>query len=70
MKERIITGIIAALVFIPIVFFGGLLFYGVIALLSILALRELLRMKEIALWDFAGIISSIMVLILVIPEVL
>ncbi|WLD95187.1 phosphatidate cytidylyltransferase [Alkalihalobacillus sp. AL-G] len=68
MKERIITGLLAAIIFIPIVFFGGILFYSAIALLSILALRELLRMKKIVLWDFAGVVSSVMVLILIIPD--
>ncbi|WP_257350012.1 phosphatidate cytidylyltransferase [Pseudalkalibacillus decolorationis] len=70
MKERIITGLLAALVFIPIVFIGGIWFYILIGIMSIMALRELIRMKGITLWDFAGSVSSVMVLILIIPGVL
>ncbi len=68
MKERIITGVIAALVFLPIVFIGGVLFYSVMAMLAVIGLRELLRMRGFKLQQVPGIISLFMVLILVIPE--
>ncbi|WP_261132883.1 phosphatidate cytidylyltransferase [Bacillus sp. Marseille-Q3570] len=68
MKERIITGVIAALVFLPIVFIGGVWFYSVMALLAAVGIRELLRMKGIKLVHVPGMISLLMVILLVIPK--
>ncbi len=68
MKVRIITGVLAALVFLPIVFIGGGWFYTVMALLAAIGLKELLRMKGIRLKNIPGIIALITVIILVIPK--
>jgi phosphatidate cytidylyltransferase len=68
MKVRIITGVLAALVFLPIVFFGGVWFYSVMALLAAIGLKELLRMKGIRFKQLPGFISLIIVIVLVIPK--
>ncbi|WP_349410529.1 phosphatidate cytidylyltransferase [Pseudalkalibacillus sp. SCS-8] len=68
MKVRVITGVLAALIFLPIVFIGGGWFYGVMALLAAIGLKELLRMKGIRLKQFPGMVALVMVIILVIPK--
>lgn len=45
MKQRILTGVIAAAVFLPLVIFGELPFALLVYAIGILALFELLRMK-------------------------
>ncbi|MGM0435661.1 MAG: phosphatidate cytidylyltransferase [Bacillota bacterium] len=44
MKQRIITGLILAVVLIPLLFVPKIVFYSVIALFSLLAVRELVNM--------------------------
>jgi len=44
MKQRIITGLILAVVLIPLLFVPKVVFYSVIALFSLLAVRELVNM--------------------------
>lgn len=46
MKNRIISGVIIALVFIPIVYFGGILFNVAIGVLSIIAFKEFMDVKK------------------------
>ncbi|MCF6137140.1 phosphatidate cytidylyltransferase [Pseudalkalibacillus berkeleyi] len=68
MKVRIITGVLAALIFLPIVFIGGVWFYSIMALLAAIGLKELLRMKDIHIKQVPGLISLAMVIVLVIPK--
>lgn len=46
MTQRIITAIIAALIFLPIVFIGGIPFVILIYIMASICLFEILRMKK------------------------
>ncbi|MCL6585715.1 MAG: phosphatidate cytidylyltransferase [Anoxybacillus sp.] len=61
MKQRIITGVIAAALFLPIVIFGGIPFIVVTYVLATIGLFELLRMKNMKLLSIAGLISTLFV---------
>ncbi|MCK6257043.1 phosphatidate cytidylyltransferase [Fictibacillus sp. KIGAM418] len=68
MKERIITGIIAALLFIGVTVYGKLPFTLVIIALAVIGLQELLRMKKITILSVQGLIGLLLTLATVIPE--
>jgi phosphatidate cytidylyltransferase len=59
MRERIITAIIALLLFIPIIWFGSWPLEIVMWLLAIVGLFELHRMKNISFYSYPSIIATI-----------
>ncbi|MCY7779494.1 phosphatidate cytidylyltransferase [Bacillus haynesii] len=68
MKQRILTGVIAAAVFLPLVIFGELPFTLLVYAIGILALFELLRMKGLKLISAPGIISLLLLAVLLYPS--
>jgi phosphatidate cytidylyltransferase len=68
MKERIITGIIAGIIFILLIIIGNLPFTLTIVILASIALGELLKMKKMAFGSLIGILSLIFMWIIVIPN--
>ena len=68
MKQRIITACIAALVFLPITFYGGLPFIFMIYLMASTALFELLRMKKIPIMSIPGILSLLLLWVFMLPS--
>ncbi|MEG0440001.1 MAG: phosphatidate cytidylyltransferase [Solibacillus sp.] len=68
MKQRIITGVIAAAIFIPFVIYGGAPFALVVCALAIVGFYEILKMKGISIVSIPGLLGLLALLILVIPE--
>jgi phosphatidate cytidylyltransferase len=68
MKQRIITAVIAAAVFLPIVVIGGLPIILLAYLLASIALYELLKMRNLKLFSIPGIISLLVLWIFLLPE--
>lgn len=68
MKQRIITGVIGAAIFLTMVFVGGLPFTLFILALATVGLYELLRMKNIPLFSFIGIVSLCLMWLLLLPR--
>ncbi|RSD27992.1 phosphatidate cytidylyltransferase [Mesobacillus subterraneus] len=68
MKQRIITAVVAAAVFLPIVIFGGWPFTLMVYLIASIALYEALKMKKIQLFSVPGIISLLLLWIFMIPD--
>jgi phosphatidate cytidylyltransferase len=68
MKQRIITAVIAAAVFLPIVIFGGWPFIAMVYLIASVALYEALKMKQIKLFSVPGILSLLLLWIFLIPD--
>jgi phosphatidate cytidylyltransferase len=66
-KQRIITGIIAGIGFIGIVFLGGYWFAGLMLLMAALGYHEFLRMNRIHAFSLTGLVGAICVLWLAIP---
>ncbi|MCP1144078.1 phosphatidate cytidylyltransferase [Lysinibacillus endophyticus] len=68
MKQRIITAIIAAALFIPFVIYGNLPFTILVYVIAAVGLYELLRMKEIPIVSIPGIIGLLTVFSILLPE--
>lgn len=62
MKQRIITALVMAVIFIPVVYVGGWLLGITIALLAIIGLFELFRMKGNSIFSVEGLVSTIALL--------
>ncbi len=57
MKQRLITAVIAAAIFLPVLYIGGPLFLMVTYLLATVGLYELFRMRKIDLFSVPSIVS-------------
>ncbi|MBD8068267.1 phosphatidate cytidylyltransferase [Bacillus sp. PS06] len=68
MKQRIITGVAAAAVFLPIVYIGGLPLTILTFLMATIAILELLRMKSIPIFSFPAILSTLLLWIFLLPK--
>ncbi|PLR97245.1 phosphatidate cytidylyltransferase [Bacillus sp. T33-2] len=68
MKQRIITAVIAAAVFLPIVIFGGIPFTLMVYLLASVGLYEALKMRNLKLLSVPGLISLILLWIFLLPK--
>ncbi|ATP39382.1 phosphatidate cytidylyltransferase [Solibacillus sp. R5-41] len=68
MKQRIITGVVAAALFIPFVIYGGAPFALVVCALAIIGFYEILKMKDISIVSIPGILGVFALLLLVVPE--
>ena len=68
MKQRIITAVIAAAIFLPIVIFGGWPFIAMVYLIASVALYEALKMKQLNLFSVPGILSLLLLWIFLIPS--
>lgn len=68
MKTRVITAIIALIVFIPFILYGGLPLTLFALVLSLIAMSEILVMKKMFLTSFAAILSFLGVLVVAMPS--
>lgn len=68
MKQRIITAIIAAAIFLPIVIIGGVPIIILAYLLASIALYELLKMRNLKLLSIPGMISLVVLWIFLLPD--
>ncbi|RUL55773.1 phosphatidate cytidylyltransferase [Lysinibacillus antri] len=68
MKQRIITAIIAAALFIPFVLIGKLPFTILVYIIAAVGIYELLRMKNISIRSIPGIIGLLTVFTMLLPE--
>lgn len=68
MKQRIITALIAAAAFIPIVLYGGWPFTVLIYFMAAVGLMEALKMNKIAPASLPGLLSLILLFIILLPE--
>ncbi|MCM3725951.1 phosphatidate cytidylyltransferase [Neobacillus cucumis] len=68
MKQRIITAVIAAALFLPIVFYGGLPFVLLTYILATVGLYELLKMKNISIFSVHGLISLLFLWVIIFPN--
>ncbi|MFE7152835.1 phosphatidate cytidylyltransferase, partial [Heyndrickxia sporothermodurans] len=66
MKQRIITAVIAAAIFIPIVIYGNIPFVILSYLMGTVALYELLKMRKLSIFSIQGIISLLLLWIILV----
>ena len=68
MKQRIITGVIAAALFLPIVYYGGFPLVLLTYFLATIGLYELLKMKNLTIFSVHGFLSVLFLWVLLFPE--
>jgi phosphatidate cytidylyltransferase len=68
MKQRIITGVVAAALFLPIVFYGGLPFVFLTYFLATVGLYELLKMKKLSIFSVHGLLTLLFLWVILYPE--
>ncbi|MBH0229306.1 phosphatidate cytidylyltransferase [Halobacillus yeomjeoni] len=67
MKQRTITAVVAALIFLPIVIFGGWVFQLFVYVIASIALLELIRMKKISRYSVASGLGLLLMWALMFP---
>lgn len=68
MKTRIITGVIAAALFIPFVVYGQLPFTLLVYVIAAVGLYEILRMNRIAITSVPGVLGLLITFALLMPS--
>ena len=68
MKQRIITGVIAAALFIPFVIYGQVPFSVLVCMIAAVGFYEILRMKDLSIFSVPGLLGLLAMLMLVIPD--
>lgn len=68
MKQRIITAIIAASIFLPIVIYGGWPFFVLTYVLATVGLFELIRMKRMSVFSFPSVVSFLSLWLFLYPH--
>lgn len=67
MKQRVITAVIALIIFLPLLYLGGLPFDILVTLMGIVAMSEFVIMKKKLLVSFEAIISFLLMLSILLP---
>lgn len=67
MKQRIITGIIAAIGFLSLLYLGDYVFHGLLWLMALIAFDELIRMSKSERTSIPAIVGYIGVAVMVLP---
>ena len=67
MQERLIGGGVAAAIFLPLLFIGGLPFQLLVGAMAMVAVSEMLRMKHLEIFSIEGILSMLAAFILAVP---
>jgi phosphatidate cytidylyltransferase len=68
MRQRVITAVVALILFIPVIFVGGVTLDIVAMLLGAVAMSELLVMRKKLLISFEAIVSMLAVMIQIAPK--
>ncbi|MCQ6280168.1 phosphatidate cytidylyltransferase [Bacillus sp. EB600] len=68
MKTRIVTAVVAAALFLPIVFYGGLPVVLLTYLLASIGLYELLKMRKLSLFSVSGLLSYLLLWVILFPS--
>lgn len=67
MKERVIWGLIAAVIFLPFLVFGSLPFQLFVGGLAMIAVSEMFKMKRLEIFSFEGALAMMAAFVLTIP---
>ena len=67
MKQRVITGVVAAAIFLPIVYAGGFPFILLTYVLATVGLYELFKMRKLSIYSIPGLLSILMLCTLLFP---
>lgn len=67
MRQRVITAVVALVIFIPILYVGGVVLEVAAAVLAGIGVYELFRMKGLAILSFEGVLSILGAVFIVLP---
>lgn len=67
MKQRIVTGVVAAALFIPFVIYGGVPFTVLVYALAAIGMYEILRMNNMSIFSLPGIIGTLALFAILMP---
>ena len=67
MKQRVIWGAIALVIFLPFLLWGGLSFQVFVGLLAMIGVAEMLRMKELDFCSLEGALAMLGAFVLTVP---
>ena len=67
MKQRVIWGAIALVIFLPFLLWGGLSFQIFVGLLAMIGVAEMLRMKELEFFSLEGALAMLGAFVLTVP---
>lgn len=67
MKKRLIFGLLAAAIFVPILVMGGVAFDFLIGLLAMLAVTEFFKMRGLEFFSFEGVFAMLAAFVLAVP---
>lgn len=68
MKQRVITAVVALIVFIPVIWYGGHIFDVLVALMGIVGVHELFKMKGLRLLSMEGVLAAVGTVALILPR--
>lgn len=68
MKKRIITAIVALIIFLPFVIIGGWPFKLFVYLIATIGLTELLRMRQVPVFSFPSLLSIALLWLFLLPQ--
>lgn len=68
MRTRVVSALVGLLFFIPIMISGGSFFAYTMLILGILGMYELAKMQGIQYFSFVGLVASLMMVIIVLPQ--
>jgi phosphatidate cytidylyltransferase len=67
-KTRVVTAVVAAALFLPIVFYGGLPVVLLSYLLASVGLYELLKMRKMTFFSLSGLLSVLLLWVILLPS--
>ena len=70
MKTRVITAVVALIIFVPILIAGGLWIQAAASLLAVIAASEVVLMRKTLLVDFGAILTMLGALVMTLPATL
>lgn len=68
MQQRVITAVVALVLFIPIIIYGGIAIQLTAAALAVVGVYELFKMKGLELISFEGVLAALGAITLVLPR--
>ncbi len=68
MRQRVITAVVALIIFIPIIIAGGIWVDIAAAVLGLIALSELLVMRNKLIVSWEALLSGLAVLVVILPD--
>ncbi|MFC5632079.1 MULTISPECIES: phosphatidate cytidylyltransferase [Streptococcus] len=67
MKERVIFGAVALLIFAPFLWFGGVAFQIFVGILAMIGVSEIVKMKGYEVFSFEGLLAMLGAFVLAVP---